>query len=53
MEFRNSHPAFDVEGDMEVTCGEDGAFCVRRTAGDAWAQLSANLKDHTYEITCS
>ena len=31
----------------------DGAFTVRRTFGDAWAQLDANLKDHTYEITCS
>ncbi|MBQ9005384.1 MAG: sucrose phosphorylase, partial [Atopobiaceae bacterium] len=53
MELRNSHPAFDVEGDLEVTCGDDGAFTIRRTAGDAWAQLDANLKDHTYEVTCS
>jgi sucrose phosphorylase len=53
MELRNTHPAFDVEGDMEVTCGEDGAFSIHRTAGDAWARLDANLKDHTYEVTCS
>ena len=53
MELRNTHPAFDVEGELEVTCGEGGAFTVRRTAGDAWAQLDANLKDHTYRITHS
>ncbi len=53
MELRNSHPAFDVEGELEVTCGEGGAFTVRRTSGDAWAQLDANLKDHTYRITHS
>lgn len=43
----------DVEGDLEVSCGEGGAFTVRRTAGDAWAQLDANLRDHSYEITHS
>lgn len=53
MELRNSHPAFDVEGDMEVTCGEGGAFTIRRTAGDAWAQLDANLATHDYTITHS
>jgi sucrose phosphorylase len=53
MELRNSHPAFDVEGELEVTCGEGGAFTVRRTSGDAWAKLDANLKDHTYRITHS
>ena len=53
MELRNSHPAFDVEGDMEVTCGEGGAFSIRRTAGDAWAQLDANLATHDYTITHS
>ena len=53
MELRNTHPAFDVEGDIEVTCGDNGAFAIRRAAGDAWAQLDANLKDHTYRITHS
>jgi len=53
MELRNTHPAFDVEGDMEITCGEGGAFTIRRTSGDAWAQLDANLADHTYEVTHS
>ncbi len=53
MELRNSHPAFDVEGNMEVTCGEGGAFSIRRTAGDAWAQLDANLATHDYTITHS
>jgi len=53
MELRNAHPAFDVEGDIEVTCGEGGAFRIRRTAGDAWAQLDANLKSHEYEVTHS
>ena len=53
MELRNAHPAFDVEGDIEVTCGEGGAFTVRRTSGDAWAQLDADLKEHAYRITHS
>jgi len=53
MELRNSHPAFDVEGDMEVTCGEGGAFVIRRSSGDAWAQLDANLATHDYTITHS
>ncbi len=53
MELRNSHPAFDVEGNMEVTCGEGGAFSIRRTAGDAWAQLDANLATQDYTITHS
>ena len=38
---------------MEITCGEGGAFTIRRTSGDAWAQLDANLADHTYEVTHS
>ena len=50
MEFRNTHPAFDVEGTIEVTAGDKGAFTIRRASGDAWAELDANLADHTYEI---
>ncbi len=50
MEFRNTHPAFDVEGTIEVTAGDKGAFTIRRASGDAWAELDANLTDHTYEI---
>ena len=53
MELRNNHPAFDIEGQMEVTCGEGGAFRIRRTSGDAWAQLDANLATHDYTITHS
>ena len=53
MELRNTHSAFDIEGELEVTCGEGGAFTARRTSGDAWAQLDANLTDHTYRITHS
>jgi hypothetical protein len=26
MELRNTHPAFDIEGELEVSCGEDGTF---------------------------
>ena len=29
MELRNAHPAFDVEGDIEVAAGADGAFVIR------------------------
>ena len=53
MEFRNSHPAFDIEGDLEVVSEGSHLVRIRRTSGDAWAQLDANLATHDYTITHS
>ncbi len=53
MELRNTHPAFDIEGDLEVSIPGEGRLRIRRTAGSAWAQLDADLLGHTYEIACS
>lgn len=52
MELRNTHPAFDIEGDLEVSATED-KLCIRRSSGDAWAQLTANLITHSFEISHS
>ena len=55
MELRNAHPAFDVEGECEVTVGEGGALKIRRTSADgsAWAQLDARLAEHSFTLTHS
>ena len=55
MELRNAHPAFDVEGECEVTVGEGGALTIRRTSpdGSAWAQLDARLAEHSFTLTHS
>ena len=53
MELRNDHPAFDVEGDMEVSIPSEGRLRIRRSSGDAWAQLDADLVGHSYTITHS
>jgi sucrose phosphorylase len=53
MELRNSHPAFDVEGGMEVTVPSAGRLVIRRASGDAWAQLDADLAGRRFEITHS
>lgn len=53
MELRNSHPAFDIEGDLDVTCPAEGLLQIRRTSGDAWAQLDADLTARTFTISHS
>ena len=53
MEFRNSHPAFDLDGTCEVSLPEKSRLVIRRSHGDAWAQLDANLTDKSFEITHS
>jgi len=54
MELRNAHPAFDIEGELEVQA--DGpSLRIRRTSADggAWAQLDADLAAHTFDVTHS
>ena len=55
MEFRNSHPAFDIDGEMEVSLPADGMLRIRRSSADgtAWAQLDCDLAGHSYAITHS
>jgi sucrose phosphorylase len=55
MEFRNSHPAFDIDGDMEVSVPSAGMLRIRRSSADgtAWAQLDCDLAGHSYAITHS
>lgn len=55
MEFRNTHPAFDVEGAIEVGIPAKGRLIIRRASADgsAWAQLDADLHSRTYTLTCS
>ncbi len=53
MKFRNTHPAFNVEGDMKVTIPEKGKFVIRREYGNAFAELRADLVSHKFEIVNS
>ncbi|WP_072500182.1 sucrose phosphorylase [Olsenella phocaeensis] len=52
MELRNSHPAFDIEGELEADA-QGSRLRIRRTAGEAWAQLDADLSSHSFEVTHS
>ncbi len=53
MELRNDHPAFDYDGGMEVELPAPGRLSIRRTSGDFWAQLDADLIAKTYKIALS
>ena len=50
MEFRNSHPAFDVEGDIAVELPEEGLLEIRRSSGADYAVLKADLVKKTFTI---
>lgn len=50
MEFRNNHPAFDVEGEITVELPEEGKIEIRRSSGTDYAVLKANLVDKTFTI---
>ncbi|OFK22692.1 sucrose phosphorylase [Olsenella sp. HMSC062G07] len=53
MELRNSHPAFDIDGEFEVSLPKPGLLRIRRGFRGDWAQLDANLERRTFEITHS
>lgn len=53
MELRNTHPAFDLEGDLEVTLPGPGELVMRRTSGEAWAELHADLAGRTFSVSHS
>lgn len=53
LEFRNEHPAFDLEGDIDVTIPAPGRLTIERRSGDAWARLDADLAGRAFTIAHS
>ncbi|HCM22839.1 MAG TPA: sucrose phosphorylase [Ruminococcaceae bacterium] len=53
MKFRNTHPAFAVEGDLHVEMPKSDVLVLRRTAGADWAELTADFTKRQFKITCS
>ncbi len=51
LRFRNTHPAFNGHYTQE-SCGEN-ELIIRWENSGSWAQLHADFKALTYEITCS
>ena len=53
MEFRNTHPAFAVEGSFELKeCGEK-ELVIRREYQDSYAELRADFAGKEFEVICS
>lgn len=50
MKFRNEHPAFAVEGEISVTLETDSEIMIRRSFGEHFATLHADLKTYQYTI---
>lgn len=50
MKFRNTHPAFNIEGDIKVEIPEDGKLVIRREYEGTFAELDADLVNHTFTI---
>lgn len=50
MEFRNTHPAFHLDGEIEVEIFEEHNLTVKRTYGTHFAILNADLKNHVFTI---
>lgn len=50
MELRNSHPAFDLEGDLKAEAG-NGHLVMTRSAQDESLTLDCNLETGTFTIT--
>lgn len=53
MKFRNEHPAFTVEGEISVTLETDSEMMIRRSFGEHFAILHADLKTYQYTIRYS
>lgn len=53
MAFRNTCPAFALDGEIETTA-EGSRFCILRRAGGVTARLDADLKTHAFSVeeTC-
>lgn len=51
MRFRNTHPAFALEGNMEVKLKKDYQLTIIRTWGTYYAALTADLKSFEFDIS--
>lgn len=51
MILRNTHPAFAIEGDIEVSIKKETSIIITRKYGDTHITLSADLKNHSFFIT--
>lgn len=51
MRFRNTHPAFALEGNMEVKLKKDNQLTIIRTWGTYYAALTADLKSFEFDIS--
>lgn len=50
MKFRNEHPAFEIEGDIQVELNGDHNIIITRTYQEHFAKLIANLGTFEYHI---
>ncbi|MDD3413995.1 MAG: sucrose phosphorylase [Lachnospiraceae bacterium] len=50
MKFRNEHPAFAIEGGIDVKLEGEHSMVITRTNGEHFARLDADLKNHTFSI---
>ncbi|MDF2888859.1 MAG: sucrose phosphorylase [Lacrimispora sp.] len=50
MRFRNTHPAFALEGNMEVKLKKEHELTIIRTWGTYYAALTADLKTFKFDI---
>ena len=53
MEFRNTHPAFAVEGECKTELPRENVLRITRSSKEGTAVLEADLKTHEFTITCS
>lgn len=53
MKFRNTHPAFHLDGKIEIMHPEPSSCYIRRSYGKELAELYADFKTHQYTIQYS
>lgn len=53
MSFRNNHPAFAVEGNLEIRITGESGILIKRTYRNYFVELTADLKNYQFEISCS
>lgn len=53
MRFRNRHPAFDLEGEIQLTLPQPSTLVITRKSGEHMAELTADLQSHAFTITCT
>ena len=51
MRFRNTHPAFALEGNIEIKLKKDYELTIIRTWGTYYAALTADLKSFEFDIS--